>query len=296
MTGGWALGARGVDPRPIIDVEGVTKRYRRSPGPVLSDVSLTIPEGSFVALVGPNGAGKSTLLRCLIGFEHVSAGSIRVMGIDPQRDRPAALARVGYVSQSAGLYRDLTVDGHLDLAASLRKGFDRTGSALRLENLGIDPAALTGLLSGGQRAQVAIALALGTRAPILLLDEPLASLDPLARRDVLDLVSTAVRAEGITVVLASHIVAELEGACDHVVVLAPARVMLDEGIALARSRHAVVPATEAGEADRIGTFGHQDGINRTLVRAPSDRPQATLEEIVLGYLAAARTVGRGTTW
>lgn len=106
MTGGRALGAWDVD--TIIEVEGVTKRYRRSSGPVLSDVSLTIPEGSFVALVGPNGAGKSTLLRCLIGFEHVSTGSIRVMGIDPQRDRAAALARVGYVSQSAGLYRDLS--------------------------------------------------------------------------------------------------------------------------------------------------------------------------------------------
>lgn len=284
-----------IEAPPAIHINGVTKRYRRNSMPALFDVNLTIPKGSFVALVGPNGAGKSTLLRCLIGFEHVSAGCIRVMGRDPQRDRPAALSQIGYVAQTSGLYRDLTVDAHLDLAASLRRGFDRAGSAQRLVQLGIESAVATSELSGGQRAQVAIALALGTRAPILLLDEPLASLDPLARRDVLGLVSHAVRSEGVTVVLASHIVGELDGTCDRVVVLARATVILDEEVALARSRHAVLPASQAGAVDVIGTFGHQDGTQRTLVRARPGWPHATLEEVVLGYLAAARIVGSGAS-
>jgi ABC-2 type transport system ATP-binding protein len=252
-------------------------------------VSLTIPEGAFVALVGPNGAGKSTLLRCLMGYERVSAGSINIMGVDPGRHRDAAIRKIGYVGQSASLYADLSVAAHLDLAAALRKSFDRAASLRRLTDLGIDPARRTHELSGGQRAQVAITLAIGTKAPILLLDEPLASIDPLARRDVIGLISEVVRSEGVTVVLASHIVGELEGACDRIVVLAPAKVVLNEEIAVARHRHRVVALGAANPIDMIGTFSHPDGNARALIHGGDGGTPATLDEIVLGYLAAART-------
>ncbi len=276
----------------MIQINEVSKTFGKGRPPALADVSLDIPEGAFVALVGPNGAGKSTLLRCLLGYERVSAGSIRILGIDPQRHRDAAMRNVGYVGQAAALYPDLTVGAHLDLAAGLRKSFDRDSSRRRLVDLGIDASLRTRHLSGGQRAQVAITLALGTNAPILLLDEPLASIDPLARLDVIALISGAVRNEGVTVVLASHIVGELEGACDRIVVLAPARVVLSEEIARARSRHRVVVVANGAPLDAIGTFGHSDGRDRALIHASDGAAPATLDEVVLGYLAAARETER----
>lgn len=256
--------------------------------PALVDVSLSVPAGAFVALVGPNGAGKSTLLRCMLGYERVTTGSIRITGIDSQRHRDEAIRRIGYVGQAAALYPDLSVDAHLDLAAGLRRSFDRRKSSTRLSDLGIDVGLRTSELSGGQRAQVAIGLALGTSAPILLLDEPLASIDSLARRDVLDVIAGAVRDEGVTVVLASHIVGELEGVCDRIVVLASAKVLLDEEISVARSRHRVVASSDALPGDVVGSFSHPDGRGRALIRSTDGGGLASLDEIVLGYLSAAR--------
>lgn len=273
----------------VIEARGLTKRYRRDRPPALDGIDLAIPPGSFVALVGPNGAGKSTLIRCCMGFERPTTGNVTVMGIDPQADRTAALLNVGYVGQAPGLYRDLSVADHLALAAALRRGFDAVGAGRRLGDLGIAGTARTGHLSGGQQAQVALALALGTRAPVLLLDEPLASLDPLARRDFLTVVADAVRSDGTTALLASHIVGDLAGVCDRLVVLAPARVMFDDTIETARRHHAVVPRADVGEADVVGTFGDQRGFLQSLVRSVEPVPVlASLDDIVLGYLAAAR--------
>jgi ABC-2 type transport system ATP-binding protein len=161
---------------------GLAKRYRRGVW-ALQGIDLALPAGGITALVGPNAAGKSTLIKTWVGFEKPTRGSARVAGIDPWRDRSAALAHFGYVTQSPSLYDGLTVEDHLDLARQLRPSFDRDYARRRMSELDIPLDRQGRDLSGGQQAQVALALALGTRAPILLLDEPLASLDPLARRE-----------------------------------------------------------------------------------------------------------------
>jgi ABC-2 type transport system ATP-binding protein len=279
---------------PAIEIDGLTKRYRRGGRPALDRIHLAIPAGSIAAFVGPNGAGKTTLIRCLLGFERPTAGGARVMGIDPARDRTAALLQTGYVGQSPGLYRDLSSNDHIALAAALRRGFDEAGARGRLDALGIERFLPARELSGGQQAQLSLALALGTRAPVLLLDEPLASLDPLARRDFLRVLGDAARADGSTVLLASHIVGDIAAVCDRLIVLAPARVMLSTTIADARARHAVVPLDAATASDIIGTFDDASGRPQALVRitrASAGLEPASLDDIVLGYFAAARTDG-----
>lgn len=271
-----------------LEAERLTKRYRPGRPLALDSIDLRVPPGSVVALVGPNGAGKSTLIRCFLGFERPNSGRVLVTGIDPRRDRVAALGRVGYVGQQPGLYRDLSADEHLELAETLRRGeFDRAGATERLDGLGITRSVVAGQLSGGQQAQVALTIALGTQAPVLLLDEPLASLDPLARRDFLAIVR-GVAAAGTTVLFASHLVGDLEVVCDRLVVLAPARVMLDTTIAAARTSHSIVPLADVASRDLVGAFDDHVGRPQALVRSTSGDGSISLDDIVLGYLAAAR--------
>ncbi len=267
----------------VLEARDLTKRYRRSVT-ALAGIDLALPGGGITALVGPNAAGKSTLIKTWVGFEKPTSGSARVMGIDPWRDRTAALARVGYIPQSPSLYDGLSVDDHLDLAVQLRPGFDRAYAEQRLTDLEIPVGRGARSLSGGQQAQVALALALGTRAPVLLLDEPLASLDPLARREFLHVLTDAVRADGATALLSSHIVTDVEQACDRLIVLGVGRVLLNETVATALARHGV---TTTERSDAIGSFAAGDGSRIYVVRGEGDRP-ATLEEVVLGYLASGR--------
>ena len=267
--------------------QGLTKRYRRGRRPALDRIDLDIITGGITALVGPNGAGKSTLIRCFMGFERPSGGFVTVDGVDPARDRTRALARIGYVGQEAGLYRQLTGDEHLELAAGLRAGFDRAGAADHLDAVGVPRTVRTTELSGGQQAQVALAMALGTRAPVLLLDEPVARLDPLARRDFLTTLRDGVRERGSTVLLASHIIGDLEGVCDDLIVLAPAAVMFHGSLEVARTGHAVVPATDdVAPDDLVASFTGLTGRRVSLVRRPGTG-DASLDDVVLGYLAAA---------
>ena len=201
--------------------------------------------------------------------------------------------RSGTSARSPGCTRSCRHKDHLALAASLRRSFDTDAALGRLGDLGIELARPAGKLSGGQQAQLGLALALGTRAPVLLLDEPLASLDPLARREFLGIVADAV-AGGATALIASHIVGDLDGFCDRIIVLASGRVPLDADTAWARAHHAIMPFSDAEGRDVVGTFADQRGALTALVR--SEGPScgsASLEEIVLGYLAAAR--GRGRT-
>jgi len=267
----------------VLSARELAKLYRRGVR-ALAGIDLDIPAGGITALVGPNAAGKSTLLKTWVGFERPSRGSVRVAGIDPWKDRSAALAHLGYVPQSPVLYDGLTVEDHLDLARQLRPGFDRDYARARLAQLDI-PADRGGRdLSGGQQAQVALALALGTRAPILLLDEPLASLDPLARREFLQVLTDAVRGDGATALLSSHIVTDVEQACDRLVVLGVGRVLLHDSVATALADHGIV----TGRSDSaVSTFPGPDGAPISLVRGPGERP-ATLDEVVLGYLASGR--------
>jgi len=266
---------------------GLAKRYRRRRDWALDGIDLSFRESSITALIGPNGAGKSTLIRTFMGFEAPTRGRALVMGTNPWRNRATALRHVGYVGQEAALYRDLSVDDHLAMAAALRHNFDVKDARRRVDDLGIPSDARGGELSGGQRAQVALAVALGTRAPILLLDEPIASLDPLARHNFLGILAASVRPLGTTVVLASHIVAELEGVCDTIVVLAPAKVMLHASIADARAQHVTVPAAAAGGSDVVSSFSRPDQSLVSLIRVASGGT-ASLDDLVLGYLTAAR--------
>ena len=270
-----------------LHAQDLTKRSRRGRPAALDGIDLDITAGGITALVGPNGAGKSTLIRCFLGFERPTRGFVTVDGIDPARDRTKALSRIGYVGQEAGLYQQLTADEHLELAANLRPGFDRAAAAERLTGQGIPRTVRTAELSGGQQAQVALSLALGTRAPVLLLDEPVARLDPLARLTFLTTLRDAARTEGTTVLLASHIIGDLEGVSDSLIVLAPAAVMFHGSIEAAKTGHAVVAATgEIAANELVATYTGLTGRRMSLVRRPGTG-NASLDDVVLGYLAAA---------
>ena len=278
-----------------LEAHGIGKRYRRRRPWALRDLDLLVPTGSITALVGPNGAGKSTLIKGCVGFERPTAGRLLVDGVDPWRDRAEALRRVGYVPQSASLYRELSVADHLSLAMRWRPGFDRVDAERRLDQLDIPLDARADELSGGQQAQVGLAIALGTRAPVLLLDEPLASLDPLARREFLHVLVDAVRASGATALLSSHVITDIEQACDRLVVLGGGKPLLDVSMEAARAGHRVVDGDGAGAGVVVGRFPDPEGLPLALVAGGTGpgRP-ATLEEVVLGHLAAARTRRRET--
>jgi ABC-2 type transport system ATP-binding protein len=270
---------------PVLEARDLAKHYRRGVW-ALTGIDVEIPAGGITALVGPNAAGKSTLIKTWVGFERPTRGSVCVAGIDPWQDRAAALGHIGYVPQSPALYDGLSVEDHLDMAVLLRGDFDRASARQRLDQLGIPSDAGARSLSGGQQAQVALALALGTRADVLLLDEPLASLDPLARREFLHVLTDAVKTDGATALLSSHIVTDVEQACDRLIVLGVGRVLLQSSVADAIATHRIAEAEQAvGEV--IAIFAGPAGERIALQRGGDGRP-ATLEEIVLGYLASTR--------
>jgi len=201
----------------------LSKRYRRVRA--LTDCTITVPQGRISALIGPNGAGKTTLLRLLAGLTHPTAGEVVVNGGTPRQD-PAFLAGVGYLAQEIPLYRRLSAEDHIRAGAHLNPRWDGESVRERLTALAIPLDRAVGTLSGGQRAQVALALTLAKRPRLLLLDEPVAALDPLARRNFLAILVDAVAVGGLTVVMSSHLVADLERVCDHIVLLAASRVQL----------------------------------------------------------------------
>jgi ABC-2 type transport system ATP-binding protein len=273
----------------ILETSDVGKRYGRRRW-ALRHVDLAVPDGSITALVGPNGSGKSTLLKAWVGFERPTEGRVIVDGIDPWRHRSRALLRIGYVPQAPSLYRELSVNDHIILVGTLRPGFDADLARRRLGDLAIPLISRADELSGGQQAQVGLALALGTRAPVLLLDEPLASLDPLARREFLHVLVEAVRADGVTALLSSHVITDIEQACDRLLVLGGGQTVLDLSIAGAIAEHRVLErGGDPGSGRVVGTFPGPNGERLDLVKSAVEvgRP-ATLEEVVLGHLAASR--------
>ncbi len=277
---------------PALEASGVSRRFGRTQA--LCDVTLAIPAGSIAALVGPNGAGKSTLIRCWVGFERPDTGSVRVLGADPASDRAGAIERLGYVAQSTGLYRGLSVGDHVDMAGTLRRGFDGDEARLRLDQLGIPLGQRAGTLSGGQASQLALCIALGTHAPVLLLDEPLASLDPLARHEFLNLLVSVVRERGATALLSSHIVSDVAAACDRLVVLGAGRVTLQAPIADALAAHRLAVPGAVDPSTVVASFARPGGEPAALVRSADPvLPMPTLEELVMGYLSAARGSGTG---
>jgi len=203
------------------EANGLGKRYGRRWA--LRGVDLAIPAGRVVALVGPNGAGKTTLLETAVGLVRPTVGAVRLFGVAPG---PRSLPAVGFVAQDKPLYPDFRVAELMLLAQRLNDSWDPTFARHRLDALGIDPRRRANQLSGGQRAQVALTLALAKRPRLLLLDEPAANLDPLARREFLDAVAAEASSTGMTVVHSSHNVGELDRDCDHLVVLRDAAVVM----------------------------------------------------------------------
>jgi ABC-2 type transport system ATP-binding protein len=251
-------------------------------------VSFSVPKGAIAALVGPNGAGKSTLLRACLGFEIPDAGRVLVFDADPQVRRKAAVDAIGYIPQSFALYRGLAIGDHFTMAAAARPSFDREYAMGRIKDSGLGERRKVGELSGGEQSQVALALALGTRAPLLLLDEPLASLDPLARRDFLTAMSSDVRQRGATAVISSHLIADIDQFCDWLIVLADGRLVLATSVTEARKRFSIAPADQHGSEHVVGIFSDAKGAATALIDGGGER-MASLEEIVLGHMAAART-------
>jgi ABC-2 type transport system ATP-binding protein len=202
---------------------GLGKRYGQRQA--LADCTLSIPGGNIVGLVGPNGAGKTTLLHLAVGLLTPTSGTIEVLGGRPASG-PAQLAKVGFVAQDSPVYAGFTVTDHLRFGAHMNPSWDAALARDRIHALGLDPRQRAGQLSGGQRAQLALTLALAKRPELLILDEPIASLDPLARSEFLRSLAEFTAARQISVVMSSHLVSDLERICDYLVVLVASRVQL----------------------------------------------------------------------
>jgi ABC-2 type transport system ATP-binding protein len=281
---------------PVLETVGLSKRYGRKQA--LSDCTLSIPPGRIVGLIGPNGAGKSTLLGLACGLIAPTTGSIAVLG-----NRPGSsveqLTKVGFVAQDTPVYAGLSVADHLRLGARLNQGWDHELARRRIEQVGLDPAQKAGRLSGGQRAQLALTLAAAKRPEVMIFDEPVASLDPLARRAFLRNLLEFVAELDVSVVLSSHVLSDLEQVCDYLVVLADSRVQLagevDDLLAVHHQLSggrgdfdALPPAIEIIQAEHAAR--HTTAIVRSTEPIPSPSLAAeavTLEQMALAYLTRA---------
>jgi ABC-2 type transport system ATP-binding protein len=280
----------------VIETSAVGKRYGRTWA--LRDCSLAIPAGRVAALVGPNGAGKSTLLHLAVGLAAPSSGRIAVLGnLEPGSQQ--ALDRVGFVAQDTPLYPTLSVSDTVHLVANLNRRFDAADARARLDALGIPLRRRVGKLSGGQHSQVALAVALARHPELLILDEPVARLDPLARHDFMAMLMRAVAEDGLSVLLSSHAVAELGRVCDYIVLLAAGQVQLMGDVEAVVAEHRVLTGPASGadavaaghsvvrdsRTDRFATVlarvGHPGALPPGWAAAPT-----SLEEVVLGYLRA----------
>jgi len=280
----------------VLSARGLGKRYGRRWA--LNECDLDIPAGHVVGLVGPNGAGKTTLLHLAVGLLSPSAGTVEVLGNRPSDD-PAQLARVGFVAQDTPTYARLSVEDHLALGAHMNPGWDADIARRRIEGLDLDPKQKAGTLSGGQRAQLALTLAVAKQPEFLILDEPVASLDPLARREFLQSLMEVVAEQGVSVVLSSHLVADLERVCDYLVVLVASRVQVaGETDELLASHHRLVgPRHDVDALPRdqyVIEESHTDRQSTLIVRSdgPILDPSWTvegldLEDLVLAYMGQA---------
>jgi ABC-2 type transport system ATP-binding protein len=236
----------------VVEASGLGKRYGGTWA--LRECTLEIPAGRVAALVGPNGAGKSTLLNLAVGLSVPSAGEVTVLGGRPAGS-PAALDGIAFVAQDTPLYKNLSVADMIYVTRSLNRRFDQPYARARLDELGIPLTRRAGRLSGGQQAQLALTLALARRPRLLILDEPVAMLDPVARHDFMATVLAAAAADGMSVLLSSHVLTELERVASYLILLARGQVRL------------------AGEVtDLLATHG-----------------QASLEDLAMAYLLETRT-------
>ena len=285
----------------VIDAQGLGKRYGGRWA--LKGCDLQIPSGHVVGLVGPNGAGKTTLLHLAVGLLAPTAGTLAVLGRAPAAD-PDQLARVGFVAQDTPTYARLTVADHLRFGRQMNPGWDDTLARQRVAELDLDLDQRAGSLSGGQRAQLALTLAVAKRPELLVLDEPVASLDPLARREFLQRLMEFVAEGEVSVVLSSHLVADLERVCDYLIVLVDSRLQLagDVDDLLATHRRLVGPRRDPASlpsGQEVIEESHTDRQSTLLVRC--DGPvldpawtveELSLEDIVLAYMGQASSTRR----
>jgi ABC-2 type transport system ATP-binding protein len=277
----------------IIETSGLSKRYGSTWA--LRECSLAIPAGHVAALVGPNGAGKTTLLNLAVGLAEPTAGGVTVLGGRPAGS-PAALDGIAFVAQDTPVYKNLPAVDMLHLTRNLNRRFDREYAETRLAELGIPLKRKAGRLSGGQQAQLALTLALARRPRLLVLDEPVAMLDPVARHDFMATVLIAAADDGVSVLLSSHVLAELERVADYLILLSRGRVQVAGEIdgLLASHRLLTGPTTEADKYSERPVVHVQRGEAQThlLVRATGDDPvppgfqahPVGLEELALAYL------------
>ncbi|ACZ87683.1 ABC transporter ATP-binding protein [Streptosporangium roseum] len=277
----------------VLQAQGLGRKYGKRWA--LREFTIDIPAGHVVGLVGPNGAGKTTLLKLASGQLEPTAGGIIVLGSRPG-DTPAQLARVGFVAQDTPVYAGLSVADHLRLGARLNPRWDAAMARDRIAQLGLDPAQRAGKLSGGQRAQLALTLGLAKRPELLILDEPVASLDPLARREFLQGLMEATVEHEFSVVLSSHLVSDLERVCDFLIVLVDSRVQVAGEVdqLLATHHRLTGPRRDPDRlpADqRVVCARHTDRQSTYVVRtdAPIHDPawtvtQLGLEDLVLAYM------------
>jgi ABC-2 type transport system ATP-binding protein len=255
----------------VIQTRGLVKQFRRVTA--LSDCDVTVPEGRICALIGPNGAGKTTLLRLLSGLARPTAGEMSVLGSPPRQD-PAFLAEVGYLAQEIPLYRRFTAEEHISIGAHLNRRWDAALVRDRLKSLKIPLDRAAGSLSGGQRAQLALTLTLAKKPRLVLLDEPVAALDPLARRHFLATMADAVAGDGLTVVLSSHLVADMERVVDHLILVGPRQ----DTAAIART-HTIVQAVHTPRQTTLLIRG-----NAPVIDPAWESSGVGLEEMVLAYM------------
>jgi ABC-2 type transport system ATP-binding protein len=273
--------------------ENLTKRYGRRTA--LSGCTLDIPAGHVVGLVGPNGAGKSTLLQLACGLLDPTAGWIEVLGVRPA----SGSARVGFVAQDTPVYAGLTVAEHLRMGRHLNPSWDQALAERRIAQVGLDPAQKAGKLSGGQRAQLALTVAAAKRPDLLLLDEPVAALDPLARRTFLQGLMELTAEQGMSIVMSSHLVADLERVCDYMIVLVASRVRVAGDIDELLAGHHRLAGPRRNPADlgagrAVIDQSHTDVQSTLVVRSTAPIDDASwqvdrldLEDIVLAYMSGA---------
>jgi ABC-2 type transport system ATP-binding protein len=282
---------------PALRTDRLGRRYGRVWG--LRDCTLDVPAGVIVGLVGPNGAGKTTLLEMIIGLLQPTEGQLSVFGETSHAPMAARLAEVGYVAQDHPLYRDFTVADMFHLGRAMNPSWDQQLALARMDALDIPLKRKVKSMSGGQRAQVSLTMALAKRAPLLVLDEPVSSLDPVARLEFMREVMAAAAGTGLTVIIASHVVSELERFCDWLIVLTGGRVQLAgpaDDLIDAHRLLTVPRATTDAElpglpVHRTDSDRHSTVLVRTEPGAPAahERPgwQADpvgFEQLVLAYL------------
>ena len=279
----------------VIESIGLGKRYGNTWA--LRDCTLTIPGGHVAALVGPNGAGKTTLLNLTVGLAAQTAGVVTVLGGMPAGS-PGALDGIAFVAQDTPLYKNLSAADMLHMTRNLNRRFDEGYARARLDELGIPLQRNAGKMSGGQQAQLALTLALARHPQLLVLDEPMAMLDPLARHDFMATVMTAMADNGMSVLLSSHVLAELERVADYLVLMSNGRVQLAGEVDDLLARHHVL----TGPTDEIGNFSQRPdvvqarrGVSVTHLLVRTDGPTdavhpgweshpVSLEELTLAYM------------